>query len=103
MRVGATLTQVGAIVLAMAGAIAPIARVGAQTTEATAFDVASVKENASGDFDRMELGIRPGGRFTARNVTLLPLIQLAYGVKLRPARAPVDVLVVDRIEHPTPD
>ena len=42
-----------------------------------AFEVASIKPNNSGD-GRVMLGIQPGGRFTATNVTLRLLIRNAY-------------------------
>jgi uncharacterized protein (TIGR03435 family) len=42
-----------------------------------AFEVASVKPNKSGD-GRVLLGVQPGGRFTATNVTLRMLIRNAY-------------------------
>jgi uncharacterized protein (TIGR03435 family) len=41
------------------------------------FEVASIKPNKSGD-GRVLLGIQPGGRFTATNVTLRMLIRNAY-------------------------
>jgi uncharacterized protein (TIGR03435 family) len=43
-----------------------------------AFEVASIKPNVSGDW-RNGQSTQPGGRFTARNVTLRFLIQGAYG------------------------
>ena len=42
-----------------------------------AFEVASVKPNKSGDGDS-RLGIQPGGRFIATNVSLRMLIRSAY-------------------------
>ena len=47
------------------------------------FEVATVKENTSGE-SRMQTVTRPGGRFVAGN-------------------APLNVVVIDRIERPTPD
>jgi uncharacterized protein (TIGR03435 family) len=44
----------------------------------SAFEVASIKPNASGDWKSGQT-TQPGGRFTARNVTLRFLIQGAYG------------------------
>jgi uncharacterized protein (TIGR03435 family) len=41
------------------------------------FEVASIKPNKSGD-GRVMLGVQPGGRFTATNVTLRLLIRNAY-------------------------
>jgi uncharacterized protein (TIGR03435 family) len=55
-------------------------RVGAQGQTGGAsptFEVASVKPNKSGDA-RVMLGIQPGGRFTATNVSLRMLIRTAY-------------------------
>jgi uncharacterized protein (TIGR03435 family) len=51
----------------------------AQTDQKTpAFEVASVKANKSGSI-RSNLDLRPGGRFTAINVSLVGLIRVAYG------------------------
>src|SRR4051794_9949253 len=44
------------------------------------FEVASIKQNKSGD-GRIMLGIQPGGRMTATNVTLKMLIRNAYQVQ----------------------
>src|SRR5262245_20660948 len=41
------------------------------------FEVASVKQNRSGE-NRVMIGVQPGGRFTATNVTLRMLIRNAY-------------------------
>ena len=46
----------------------------------TAFEVASIKPNVSGDH-RIGFQIAPGGRFTATNVTAKMLMQQAYGIK----------------------
>jgi uncharacterized protein (TIGR03435 family) len=43
-----------------------------------AFEIASVKPNKSGSI-RSNLGLQPGGRFTAVNVSLAGLIRIAYG------------------------
>jgi uncharacterized protein (TIGR03435 family) len=45
------------------------------------FDVASVKQNRSGE-GFIRVGMAPGGRFTATNVPLRQLIQLAYQIQL---------------------
>ena len=45
-----------------------------------AFEVASVKQNLSGD-TRSQLELPPGGRFVATNVPLKDLILLAYGLQ----------------------
>jgi uncharacterized protein (TIGR03435 family) len=50
---------------------------GAQTPGGPSFEVASVKPNKSGD-GRIMLGMQPGGRFTATNVSLRALIRQAY-------------------------
>ncbi len=44
------------------------------------FEVASVRENTSGD-GKMMFGIQPGGRFTTVNVPLWDLIRQAYGLQ----------------------
>jgi len=45
---------------------------------ATTFEVASVNQNTSGSGQR-SAGFQPGGRFTARNMTVRGLIAAAYG------------------------
>ena len=65
------------LLIAAAGAASPSR---AQTSAAQpAFDVASVKLNASGDW-RKSLGPAPGGRFLATNQTLRDLMPFAYGL-----------------------
>ena len=49
----------------------------AATQSLPQFEVASIKPNKSGE-NRVMLGIQPGGRFTATNVTLRMLIRNAY-------------------------
>src|SRR4051812_26528902 len=44
------------------------------------FEVASVKPNKSGG-GQVSIGIQPGGRFNASNVTLRDLIRIAYQVQ----------------------
>ncbi|HZR24451.1 MAG TPA: TIGR03435 family protein [Vicinamibacterales bacterium] len=44
------------------------------------FEVASIKPNNSGD-GRVMMGMQPGGRFTASNVSLRQLIRNAYGLQ----------------------
>ena len=48
--------------------------------QAPQFEVASIKPNKSGE-NRVMLGIQPGGRFTATNVTLRMLIRNAYQLR----------------------
>ena len=52
-------------------------------SQATKFEVASIRPNPSGDghSDYSETDGPDGAKFTARNVSLLSLIQRAYGVK----------------------
>ncbi len=52
----------------------------AQTPPNTAFEVASVKPNKSGD-GRVMLGMQPGGRFNATNVPLRLLLRQAFNVQ----------------------
>jgi len=59
--------------------------IAALTTLATGaraqkFDVASIKPNHTGD-GRVGIGMQPGGRFTANNVTVKMLITIAYGIR----------------------
>jgi len=53
---------------------------GAQAPANTAFEVASVKPNKTGD-GRVMLGMQPGGRFTATNVPLRLLLRQAFNVQ----------------------
>jgi len=53
---------------------------GAQAPASTAFEVASVRPNKSGD-GRVMLGMQPGGRFTATNVPLRLLLRQAFNVQ----------------------
>ena len=63
------------LICLLALGVAPlVAQGGAQAPQ---FEVASIKPNKSGD-GRVMLGIQPGGRFTATNVTLRMLIRNAY-------------------------
>jgi uncharacterized protein (TIGR03435 family) len=69
--------------IAVVGAIAPLsASWQSAGASAPAFEVASIKENTSGDpfggGDRQLTWLYPGGRYTARNTTLRELILLAY-------------------------
>ena len=66
-------------VFAVAAAVAPSARqAGAPPADkAPQFEVAAIKPNKSGD-GRVMIGLQPGGRFTAANVTLRMLIRNAY-------------------------
>lgn len=50
------------------------------TPEKPKFEVASVRENTSGD-GKAGLGFQPGGRFNAVNIPLTELIRLAYGLQ----------------------
>jgi len=61
---------------------APQSRAQSETSPSTtpSFEVASIKPDKSGGRN-VGLGMAPGGRFTANNVTLKLLMQEAYGVK----------------------
>jgi bla regulator protein blaR1 len=75
--------QLIAILAAVSGLIGAtiVPRLGAQAPAGSpTFEVASVKPNKSGD-GRVMLGLQPGGRFTATNVTLRLLIRNAYRVQ----------------------
>jgi uncharacterized protein (TIGR03435 family) len=65
------------LAIATAGASSP-SRAQAPAAQ-PAFDVASVKPNASGDW-RKSIGPAPGGRFLATNQTLRDLLPFAYGL-----------------------
>jgi uncharacterized protein (TIGR03435 family) len=58
-----------------------LAQSSATSADDAAFEVASVKPNKSSDPRVMELDILPSGTFTARNVSLIQLILLAYDVR----------------------
>jgi uncharacterized protein (TIGR03435 family) len=60
---------------AVAAAAMPAAQQGGD--KPPQFEVASIKPNNSGD-GRIMMGMQPGGRFTASNVTLIQLIRNAY-------------------------
>src|SRR5688572_5488498 len=51
----------------------------AQTPDAPAFDVVSVRPNVSGD-EKTASYVQPGGRYNAENMTLRMLMKTAYGV-----------------------
>ena len=56
----------------------------------------------SGAFD-LELQWSPDQAADATGPSIFTAIQEQLGLKLEPQRAPVEVLVIDRIERPTPD
>jgi uncharacterized protein (TIGR03435 family) len=79
-RVVATAGWVVVVGLAGVAALrAPRARAQSQNPAAgrPSFEVASVKQNKSAD-RRVQIGLQPGGRFTATNVPLRMLIRNAY-------------------------
>jgi uncharacterized protein (TIGR03435 family) len=71
-----------ASLLATSGQVASAQR--GDSAEPSAFEVASVKQNTSGSGQR-GAGFQPGGRFTARNMTLRGLVAAAYGTPPLPA------------------
>ena len=52
----------------------------ALAASAQKFEVASIKPNKSGDH-KVGIGLRPGGRFEASNVTVKQLVTMAYGIR----------------------
>jgi uncharacterized protein (TIGR03435 family) len=66
----------------VAGVMAPMSADGQGNAAPASFEVASIKENTSGDplggGDRTLIRIDPGGRFTARNASLRDLLLIAY-------------------------
>jgi uncharacterized protein (TIGR03435 family) len=61
----------------MVAGLVALAIAPASAQDKPSFEVASVKPNKSGD-NRVMLGMQPGGRFTANNVTLRMLIRQAW-------------------------
>jgi len=61
----------------MVAGLVALAIASASAQDRPSFEVASVKPNKSGD-NRIMLGMQPGGRFTANNVTLRMLIRQAW-------------------------
>jgi uncharacterized protein (TIGR03435 family) len=51
-----------------------------RATPSVVFEVASVKPNASGDL-RAAIGVQPGGRYLATNITPRDLVASAYGLQ----------------------
>jgi hypothetical protein len=84
MTLGLTCRK--ALLLAMAGIMAVggsntsqlRAQSSATPTSSLAFEVASVKQNTSGE-NRIMIGIQPGGGFRAIGAPLRELIGMAYG------------------------
>lgn len=77
MKTSVNLSIAGSFIVGLLCAARLMAQAPATDTAKLAFDVASVKPNKSGDM-RVSLGIQPGGRFTATNVSLRALIRSAY-------------------------
>ena len=107
--------------------MAALAGTGLAAQERMVFEVASVKPNTSGPAAGQSLNGQ-GDTLVVTNMTVRDLITRAYqvqgganaalaanspslftalqeqlGLTLEPARAPVDVLVIGRLERPTPD
>lgn len=62
----------------------------------------------AGDFDIDLEFTPPGARLNGaladdQGVSIFTAVQEQLGLKLEPARAPVDVFVIDSVEQPTPD
>ena len=64
--------------LLLAGAILTAQAGNTADQKTPAFEVASVKQNKSGSI-QSNIGLQPGGRFAAINVSLVGLIRIAYG------------------------
>jgi len=62
----------------------------AQSTPPSAFEVASVKENKSGDPRSVRMQYLPGGRFSATGIPLRWLIGEAYGLGIQSKRMSVE-------------
>ena len=76
--VAAAITSVSAMLLAAGGGASTRLLAQAPSAQETPqFEVASVKPNKTGD-NRVMLGMQPGGRFTANNVSVRQLITNAY-------------------------
>lgn len=78
-RIRRTQIVVAIVVLWLQGA--PLAVAQSLPSANTQFEVDSVKPNVSGD-SRVAIGMQPGGRYVATNVSLRVLIMAAYRLQL---------------------
>jgi uncharacterized protein (TIGR03435 family) len=68
-----------AMLIAVVAGVTPLARAQSPTPPLEAqFEVASIKPNTSGSI-RTSLDLQPGGRFIALNVSVMMLVNFAYG------------------------
>jgi bla regulator protein BlaR1 len=73
------MTRAKPVMCAAALAFAAPAFAQSIPPDAPAFEVATVRENKSGD-TRMHIEVQPGGRFNAINMTLWQIVSIAYPV-----------------------
>ena len=90
--------------LALAAIVTGVAVFAQAPAALSSFEVASVPPNTSSSGDG-GMGTQRGGRLTATDVALRTLIRTAFSVQDFQIDAPqwLDVLVVVRLERPTPD
>ena len=73
------MKRVSLFALLAAFAHAPLVLGQPAESDGPAFEVATVRENKSGD-TRMHIEVQPGGRFNAINMTLWQIVSIAYPV-----------------------
>jgi hypothetical protein len=63
------------------------------------FEAASIKPSDPANPPGQGIRLQPGGRFN----TFFAALQEQLGLKLDATKGPVEVWVIDSVEHPTPD